>query len=117
MKQGYVTTEPMQGFPSGIPSVLALAAIDEGERLSAEQESIASARPRTALTELAIALVDVRLARARVRVRSRRGAGCGAHVAISRQEPCRLARLVDNRDVIVVVRSPDVIRLGWRRRR
>jgi kynureninase len=66
-----------------------------------------------ALTELAIALADERLADLGVRVASPRDRGRrGAHVALAHPDARRLCAELIERGVIVDFRAPDVIRLG-----
>jgi kynureninase len=66
-----------------------------------------------ALTELAVALVDQRLAALGVSVASPRDfARRGAHVAIAHPYAQALCAALIERGVIVDFRTPDVIRLG-----
>ena len=93
--------------------MLALAAVDEGVRVVAEAGIDAIRAKGIALTELAIALADERLASFGVSVASPRDpARRGAHVALAHPgAPALCAALID-RGVIVDFRRPDVIRFG-----
>ena len=113
MEPGYVPAAGIRGWLSGTPPVLALAAVEEGVRLVGEA-GIGPIRAKgIALTELAIALADERLAGLGVRVASPREAECrGAHVALAHPDARRLCVRLGERGVIVDFRAPEVIRLG-----
>ena len=113
MPPGYETARGIRGFLSGTPPILGLAAVDEGVRLIAEAGIDAIRAKGVAMTELAIALADERLAPCGVRVASPRDpARRGAHVALAHPRARELcARLIEG-GVIVDFRRPDVIRLG-----
>ena len=113
MAPGYEVAEGMRGFLSGTPPILALSAVDEGVRLVAEAGIDAIRAKGVALTELAIALADARLAERGVSVASPRDpAKRGAHVALAHPNARELcARLVEA-GVIPDFRRPDVIRFG-----
>jgi kynureninase len=103
----------MQGFLSGTPPMLGLAAVDEGVRLIAEAGIDAIRAKGIALTEFAIALVDARLADGGVTVASpREVARRGAHVALAHPDARELCRRLIEAGVIVDFRRPDVIRFG-----
>jgi kynureninase len=113
MAEGYIPATGMSAMLSGSPPVLALAAVDEGIRLVAEAGMEAIRRKGIELTELAIALIDARLASfgasvASPRDRERRG----AHVALAHPRAKSLHAELIERGVIVDFRRPDVIRLG-----
>jgi kynureninase len=113
MAPGYEVAEGMRGFLSGTPPVLALSAVDEGVRMIAEAGIEAIRAKGVALTELAIALADARLAELGVSVASPRDpARRGAHVALAHPNARELcARLIET-GVIPDYRRPDVIRFG-----
>jgi kynureninase len=113
MAPGYEPAAGMTGFLSGTPPILSLAAVDEGVRMVAEAGIDAIRAKGIALTELAIALADARLAPGGVSVasprdRSRRG----AHVALAHPNARELCTTLVETGVIVDFRPPDVIRLG-----
>ncbi len=113
MAPGYEVAEGMRGFLSGTPPVLALAAVDEGVRLVAEAGIEAIRAKGIALTELAIALADTRLAELGVSVASPRDpARRGAHVALAHARARELCAALVEAGVIPDFRRPDVIRFG-----
>jgi kynureninase len=113
MAPGYEVAAGMQGFLSGTPPILALAAVDEGVRLIAEAGIDAIRAKGVALTEFAVTLAEALLAPRGVSVVSPRDPERrGAHVALAHPEARQLcARLIDA-GVIVDFRRPDVIRFG-----
>ena len=113
MAPGYEAAPGIGGFLSGTPPVLALTAVDEGVRIVAEAGMDAIRAKGIALTELAIALADERLASLGVSVASPRDpARRGAHVALAHPHARALcARLIEV-GVIPDFRRPDVIRFG-----
>jgi kynureninase len=113
MAPGYLAAEGIRGFLSGTPPVLALAAVDEGVRLVAEAGMEPIRDKGIALTELAIALADARLAELGVTLASpRQATRRGAHVALAHPDARALCRGLIERRVIVDFRGPDVIRFG-----
>ena len=113
MVPGYEPAAGMTGFLSGTPPVLALAAVDEGVRMVAEAGIEAIRAKAVALTELAIALADARLAPARVAVVSPRDpARRGALIAFAHPGARELCGELIGHGVIVDYRRPDVIRFG-----
>lgn len=93
----------------GTPSVLALAAAEEGIALSAAAGIEAIAAKSTALTGLAIELCDQRgLATSTPRDPLRRG----GHVAVHHQAASMLVARLADRKVIADLRQPDIVRLG-----
>ena len=70
MAPGYEAAEGMRAFLSGTPPVLALAAVDEGVRVVAQAGLDGIRVKGIALTEVALALADARLAEFGVRVAS-----------------------------------------------
>jgi kynureninase len=113
MEPGFVPAAGIRSWLSGTPPVLALATVDEGVRLVGEAGIGPIREKGIALTELAIALADERLADLGVRVASPRDRGRrGAHVALAHPDARRLCAELIERGVIVDFRAPDVIRLG-----
>jgi kynureninase len=103
----------MQGFLSGTPPILGLAAVDEGVRLIAEAGIDAVRAKGVELTELAVTLADAVLAPLGVVVASPRDpARRGAHVALAHGRARELCAALIEAGVIVDFRRPDVIRLG-----
>jgi kynureninase len=113
MAPGYEPAPGIRAFLSGTPPVLALAAVREGVRLVGEAGIDAIRAKAVELTELAIELIDERLAEVGCGVASPRdSARRGAHVALSHRDAERLCvRLIES-GVIVDFRRPDVVRLG-----
>jgi kynureninase len=113
MEPGYEPAGGISGWLSGTPPVLALAAVEEGVRVVGEAGIGAIRDKGIALTELAIALAEERLADFGVRVASPRDAARrGAHVALAHPDARRLCVELGEHGVIVDFRAPDVIRLG-----
>lgn len=113
MGEGYEAAADIRRLLSGTPSVLGLAAVDEGVKLVARAGIDRIRAKGIALTELAIGLVDERLAEFGVAVASPRDpAARGAHVAISHPDARELCAQLVERGVIVDFRGPDVMRLG-----
>jgi kynureninase len=114
MAPGYEAAAGMRGFLSGTPPVLALSAVDEGVRLVAEAGIDAIRTKGVALTELAIALADARLAGHGVSVASPRDpARRGAHLALAHPNAKELCARLIRAGVIPDFRGPDVIRFGF----
>ena len=92
MAPGYEAAEDIRRLLSGSPSVLGLCAVDEGVHL-VERAGIDRIRAKgMALTELAIGLVDSRLAEFGFSVASPRDRfERGAHVAMPTLRPRRCA--------------------------
>ena len=113
MAPGYEVAPGMQGFLSGTPPILGLAAVDEGVRLVAEAGIDAIRAKGVALTEYAVTLADALLAPAGVGVASPRDpARRGAHVALTHADARQLCGRLIDAGVIVDFRRPDVIRFG-----
>ncbi|HEY1508390.1 MAG TPA: kynureninase, partial [Solirubrobacteraceae bacterium] len=113
MEHGYERAEGVTALLSGTPPVLSLSAVDEGVAL-VEEAGIEAIRVKgIALTELAIALTDARLAPLGVSVASPRDPERrGAHVALAHPDAKRLCAELIEHDVIPDFRRPDVIRFG-----
>jgi kynureninase len=113
MAPGYESAGDIRRLLSGTPPVLGLRAVEEGVELVARAGIDAIRAKGVALTELAVSLVDSRLASFGVSVASPRDSACrGAHVAIAHPDARSLCQQLISRRVIVDFRSPDVIRLG-----
>jgi kynureninase len=113
MGQGYDPEPDLRRFLVGTPGVIALAAADEGIRLSAEAGIDAIRAKGMALTGYAIALHDVWLAPRGCALGSPRDPALrGAHVAIRHPEAKALTTALIERGVIPDFREPDSIRIG-----
>jgi len=113
MGQGYDPEPDIRRFLVGTPGILAMAAADEGIRISAEAGIDAIRAKGIALTEYAIALHDAWLAPLGCEVGSPRDpARRGAHVAIRHPRARELTRALVGRKVIPDFRAPDSIRVG-----
>lgn len=113
MEQGYEPAGGVRSLLSGTPPVLSLAGVQEGVRLVAEAGIERIRAKGIALTELAIALTDARLAGFGVSVASPRDAAVrGAHVALAHPRARSLCAGLIARGVIPDFRRPDVIRFG-----
>ena len=103
----------IRSWLAGTPGMLALAAVDEGVRLTAEAGLDAIRAKGIALTEFAIELVDERLAPLGCSVGSPRDATRrGAHVAIRHRDAERLTAALIAGGVVPDFRAPDSIRFG-----
>jgi kynureninase len=113
MEQGFEVADGVRGLLSGTPPVLSLVAVEEGVRL-VEEAGIERIRAKgIALTSLAVALIDARLAGLGASVASPRDSTVrGAHVALAHPDAASLCQRLIERGVIVDFRRPDVIRLG-----
>jgi kynureninase len=113
MAPGYDVAAGMQGFLSGTPPILGLAAVEAGVRLIEEAGIDAIRAKGVALTEFAVALADARLADNRITVASPRDAARrGSHVALAHPDAREMCARLIEAGVIVDFRRPDVIRLG-----
>ncbi len=103
----------IRGWLAGTPGMLALACVEEGARLTAEAGIEAIRAKGIALTELAIELLDERLAPLGCSLGSpREPARRGAHVAIRHPDARRLIDALIARGVVPDFREPDSIRFG-----
>jgi kynureninase len=113
MAPGYESAADARRLLSGTPPVLGLAAVQLGVEIVSRAGIDRIRAKGIALTELAISLVDSRLAEFGVSVASPRDSSCrGAHVAIAHPDARGLCGALIERGVIVDFRRPDVIRLG-----
>jgi kynureninase len=113
MGVGYEAAGDIRRLISGTPSVLGLAAVEEGASLVARAGIDRIRAKGIALTELAISLVDELVSEYGVTVASPRDSSRrGAHVAVAHPDARELCAQLVQRGVIVDFRGPDVIRLG-----
>src|SRR4029079_10588069 len=113
MAQGYDPAPGIGQWLTGTTGVVAIAAVEEGVRLTAEAGIAAIRAKGVALTEFVIELVDGRLAALGCSVGSPRDADRrGAHVAIRHPDAKRLTGALIERGVIPDFREPDSIRFG-----
>jgi len=114
MERDYDPVDGIGRFQAGTPAILALAAVEEGAKLTAEAGIRAIRAKSVALTELIVALHDARLAPLGFSLGSPRDpAKRGSHVSIRHAEawPINVA-LIDRAAVVPDFRGPDSIRLG-----
>jgi kynureninase len=113
MDPGYLPAEGIRAFLSGTPPILALHALEAGVRL-VERAGVDRIRAKgIALTELAVALADERLADRGVAVASPRDADRrGAHVALAHPQARELCERLARRGLLADHRAPDIIRFG-----
>lgn len=103
----------IRAWLAGTPGMLALAAVEEGVRLTAEAGMDAIRAKGICLTEFAIELLDARLAPLGCSLGSPRDpARRGAHVAIRHPDAHRLTSALIERGVVPDFRAPDSIRFG-----
>jgi kynureninase len=103
----------IRGWLAGTPPIPALAAVEEGVRLTAEAGIAAIRTKGVALTEFAIELLDERLAPLGCTLGSPRDpARRGAHVAIRHPAARELTTALIERGVVPDFREPDSIRFG-----
>jgi kynureninase len=113
MGPGYEAAAGARRLLSGTPPVLGLVAVQEGVEIVSRAGIDRLRAKGTSLTELAISLVDARLAEFGFTVASPRDPSCrGAHVAVAHPDAHVLCARLLERGVIVDFRGPDVIRLG-----
>jgi len=113
MGPAYQAEGDIRAFLSGTPSVLALAAIDEGVALVEEAGITAVAEKGRALTDYAIALYDTWLADLGFLLGTPRDPERrGAHISIRRADADVLCTALIGVGVVPDFRRPDAIRLG-----
>ena len=113
MAQGYDPAPGIAAWLTGTPTILAVAAVEEGVRLAAEAGIERIRAKGVALTEYAIELHDAWLAPLGFRLGSPRdSARRGAHVAVRRADAKQLCADLMRTGVITDFREPDSIRLG-----
>ncbi|MEA2247522.1 MAG: kynureninase, partial [Solirubrobacteraceae bacterium] len=114
MDRDYDPADGVARFQAGTPPILALAAVEEGVRLTAEAGLDAIRAKSVALTEQIVALHDAWLAPLGFSLGSPRDAARrGSHVSLRHAEawPINVA-LIEHAAVIPDFRGPDSIRLG-----
>ncbi len=114
MERDYDPVDGIGRFQAGTPPILALAAVEEGAKLTAEAGIRAIRAKSVALTNLIVALHDAWLAPLGFSLGSPRdGARRGSHVSLRHPEawPINVA-LIDRAAVVPDFRGPDSIRLG-----
>ena len=103
----------IRGWLAGTPGIPALAAVEEGVRLTAEAGIEAIRAKGIALTEFAIELLDERLAPLGCGLGSPRDpARRGAHIAIRHPAARELTAALIERGVVPDFREPDSVRFG-----
>jgi kynureninase len=113
MAQGYDPAPGITQWLTGTTGVLALAAVEEGVRLTAEAGIAAIRAKGIALTEFAIELVDGTPRSLGLSIGSPRDAARrGNHVSIRHPDARRLTRELIGRGAIPDFREPDSIRFG-----
>ncbi len=114
MERAYDPEPDIRRFLAGTPSILGLAAVEEGVRLTAEAGIVALHAKSTALTELIVALHDAWLAPLGFEVVSPRDPSRrGSHVSLRHPRAWQITRaLIERADVIPDFRGPDSVRLG-----
>jgi kynureninase len=103
----------IRAWLAGTPGMLALAAVEEGVRLTVEAGMPAIRAKGIALTEFAIELLDSRLVPLGCSLGSPRDAARrGAHVAVRHPRAERLTAALIDRGVVPDFRTPDTVRFG-----
>jgi kynureninase len=114
MERDYDPADGVARFQAGTPPILALAAVDEGVRLTAEAGITALRAKSVSLTESIVALHDAWLAPLGFSLGSPRDpAARGSHVSLRHPEAWPInVTLIERARVIPDFRGPDSIRLG-----
>jgi kynureninase len=113
MGPAYDPAPGIRSWLAGTPGIVALAAVEEGVRLTAEAGMDAIRAKAIALTDFCVALLDERLAPLGCSLGSPRDATRrGAHVAIRHPDAKALTAALIGRGVITDFREPDSIRFG-----
>ena len=113
MGQGYEPEPGIRSWLTGTPGIVALAAAEEGIRVTAEAGMSAIRAKGIGLTEYAIALLDARLAPLGFSLGSPRDPSRrGAHVAIRHPDARSLTAALIDHGVVPDFREPDSIRFG-----
>lgn len=109
----YQPAPDVRSYQTGTPSILALAAVEEGVKLHLEAGMPRLRAKGVALTEYAITLFDRWLAPLGFRLDSPREADLrGSHIAVAHQAAPTLWRALNERGVICGSRQPDGLRIG-----
>jgi kynureninase len=114
MERDYDPVDGIGRFQAGTPPILALAAVEEGVKLTAEAGLPAIRAKSTSLTELIVALHDAWLAPLGFGLGSPRDAARrGSHVSVTHPQAWPICRaLIERAHVVPDFRGPDAIRLG-----
>ena len=114
MERDYDPVDGIGRFQAGTPPILALAAVEEGVKLTAEAGIAAIRAKSTSLTELIVALHDAWLAPLGFGLGSPRDpARRGSHVSVTHAAAWPICRtLIERANVIPDFRGPDAVRLG-----
>lgn len=114
MGPAYDPVAGIERFLTGTPSVLSLAAVDEGVRLLAEPGIDALRSKAVELTEYLVALADAWLTPLGFSLASPRDpARRGAHVSLRHEDASRISRaLIADYNVVPDFRTPKRLRLG-----
>jgi kynureninase len=113
MAQGYDPAPGIAAWLTGTPTILAVAAVEEGVRLAAEAGIERIRAKGVALTEYAIELHDAWLTPLGFALGSpREWARRGAHVAVRRADAKQLCADLLQAGVVTDFREPDSIRFG-----
>jgi kynureninase len=114
MERDYEPADGIGRFAAGTPTILALAAVEEGVRVTAEAGVARLREKSVAQCELIVALHDEWLAPLGFELGSPRDAERrGSHVALRHEEAWPICRaLIERANVIPDFRGPDTIRLG-----
>jgi kynureninase len=114
MERDYDPADGIGRFAAGTPTILALAAVEEGGRVTAEAGVARLREKSVAQCELLVALHDEWLAPLGFELGSPRDpARRGSHVALRHEEAWPICRaLIERAHVIPDFRGPDTIRLG-----
>jgi kynureninase len=113
MGQAYEPAAGIASWLTGTPTIVALAAVEEGVRLVAEAGIDAIRAKGVALTDYAVELHDAWLVPLGFELGSpREAARRGAHVAIRRADARQLCDELLRAGIVTDFREPDSIRLG-----
>jgi len=114
MERDYVPARGIDRFAAGTPSVLGVAAVEEGARVTAEAGIAALREKSVAQTELVVALHDAWLEPLGFSLGTpREPARRGSHVSLRHEQARPICRaLIERAGVIADFRGPDSIRLG-----
>jgi kynureninase len=111
--RSYRPAPDVRAYQTGTPSILALAAVEEGVRLQLEAGLPRLRAKGIALTEYAITLFDRWLASCGFRLDSPREASRrGSHIAVAHDAAPTIWRALHERGVICGSRQPDGLRIG-----